>query len=155
MVEAECGSGPSGEEKKAIHSSFTQGVHALGDFKTQDPEKALALYHEIEKDYHTLLDTDPEIRLKGVRILGARLTSVGDKVFGVSKLIDGSATYMLASCVKDPDSHVRDETVKQLKNITVRLPVSSIPHAIAVNALKTSPKWNKLFSKLPKLPKLF
>ncbi|MBU0763077.1 MAG: hypothetical protein KKD39_08635 [Candidatus Altiarchaeota archaeon] len=155
MVEVERKTGPSGEEKKEIFSSFTQGVHSLGDFKAHDPEKALALYHELEKDYYTLLDLDPEKRLMGVLNLGSRLSSMDDKLFGVSKVIDGSATYMLASCIKDPDSKVREAAIKQLKNIASNTPVTSIPHVIALNALKTAPKWNTLLSRLPKLPKLF
>lgn len=151
------------EQKVEIEGSLeTAKIHVLGDFKHADPKKAFDAYRELEKEYKSLLDTDPDVRLESVRRLGALISSMDPRIFGISKVIDGSATHMLASCIKDPDRRVRTETMSQLKNIMAKTPLTSMPHVISYNAMTMSPRWGIYFKgiklkppKLPSLGKLF
>jgi len=128
-------------------------LHALGDFKETHPDKALAIVHELEKEYQALIDIDPTKRLEGVKRLGGLLATQDREVFGMSKVIDGSAAHILAACIKDPNAGIRKETMTQLKTIVAKTPVTAMQHVVALNAISLAPKWGKLFSKFPKLPK--
>jgi hypothetical protein len=109
----------------------------------------------LETEYAKLIDLDPSVRIGAVATLGGMILSERSSILGVSRLMDASATHILASCIKDPDMNVRMAARSQLNHIISKMAVTSMPYVVAVNAMTVAPKWDSLLSKLPKIPKLF